>query len=575
MSASAWPVVTCASCGTTGPGRRKAGLCKRCYARTLHRPRPCASCAQVRRHLAGGLCAHCYRLARTRLVRCPGCGQDRPVHFGDRCERCKRRAAARPGSCQDCGKDVPRLWSGRCRSCDMRTRESIGACADCGDLASLAGGLCLACRQFRRAHPLGTCPFCGRPQPIGTGGGCRSCQAAGRAARALSRQQRQKARPRPVLSAAAKQLLDALAGYGQARGWAPHTLRRARRALIAVLTDGGDLGQPPWDATGLRRLLNARGLVALRVIEFLTDQGLARGNPQAALEQWLAPRLAVLPAAIAAEVRIWAEALQGQGPRPSRARDATTIRGYLRILEVPLTAWAARYDSLRQVTTADLTAQLTPLTGTTRLLTLSAMRSLFTTLKARRVLFTNPAAPLTGHALQPPPAIPLDGAVRARLLGQLDTPDQRLIVLLAGVHAMRPGQISALTLDDVGPATGTLQISGRPRPLDQLTARHLRAWLQARRLTWPATANPHLLINRSTAGGIQPVSRCYIQIAVRRAGVAPQQLRADRFLGEAGASGGDPLRLTHLFGISDFTAIRYCTETGTLDKPAATMPAPG
>ena len=53
--------------------------------------------------------------------------------------------------------------------------------------------------------------------------------------------------------------------------------------------------------------------------------------------------------------------------------------------------------SLRQVTTGDLTADLAPLTGATRLLALSAMRSLFGTLKTRRVLFTNPAAPLTGR----------------------------------------------------------------------------------------------------------------------------------------------------------------------------------
>jgi len=35
---------------------------------------------------------------------------------------------------------------------------------------------------------------------------------------------------------------------------------------------------------------------------------------------------------------------------------------------------------------------------------------------------------------------------------------------------------------------------------------------------------------------------------------------ADRLLGEAHASGGDPLQLTQLFGISDPTAIRYCAE---------------
>jgi hypothetical protein len=41
-----------------------------------------------------------------------------------------------------------------------------------------------------------------------------------------------------------------------------------------------------------------------------------------------------------------------------------------------------------------------------------------------------------------------------------------------------------------------------------------------------------------------------------------RDLRADRLLGEAHASDGDPLRFTHLFGISDPTAIRSCAETG-------------
>ena len=82
----------------------------------------------------------------------------------------------------------------------------------------------------------------------------------------------------------------------------------------------------------------------------------------------------------------------------------------------------------------------------------------------------------------------------------------------------------------------------------------------ARHARWPATANPHLLINRSTGGGTSPVSRSYIQATVRKAGITAQDLRADRFHDEAESSGGDPLRLTHLFGISDATAIRYCAE---------------
>jgi hypothetical protein len=58
---------------------------------------------------------------------------------------------------------------------------------------------------------------------------------------------------------------------------------------------------------------------------------------------------------------------------------------------------------------------------------------------------------------------------------------------------------------------------------------------------WPATANPHLLINRSSSG-TNPVSLGYIQDTVRKAGITAQNLRADRLLGQAEASGGDPQR---------------------------------
>lgn len=176
--------------------------------------------------------------------------------------------------------------------------------------------------------------------------------------------------------------------------------------MTAVLASSHDLGQPPWDTSTLERLLNQRHLTALRAIEFLTDQGLARGNPQAVLRAWLTARLAALPAPIAAEVRTWAEALQGRGPRAGRPRQASTIQGYLRVLQAPLASWSARYESLRQVTTGDLTAELAPLSGATRLLALTAMRSLFSTLKASRVLFTNPATSLTGPGISRRPSCP-------------------------------------------------------------------------------------------------------------------------------------------------------------------------
>jgi hypothetical protein len=188
------------------------------------------------------------------------------------------------------------------------------------------------------------------------------------------------------------------------------------------------------------------------------------------------------------------------------------------------------------------------------------LRSLFRTLKARRLVFTNPTAGLAAPGDPPPAALGLDPAHRAGLLGRLDRPDQRLIVLLAGVHALRPHQIRLLALDDVDLAASTLRMAGRPRRLDALTRQALGGWLELRRHRWPASANPYLLVNQSTAGGLSPVTRGYVQEVFGRLGVTAEDLRVDRLLAEVHASGGDPLTLTLLFGISDPTAIRYCTD---------------
>jgi integrase len=329
----------------------------------------------------------------------------------------------------------------------------------------------------------------------------------------------------------------------------------------------------PLDAAAVRQFLLERRLTALRVVESLTDQGLVRVDEHATLDRWLARRLAPLPAPIRAEVRVWIEGLRGRGARAGRPRQAATTQGYLRAVTAALADWSARYQSLRQVTAEDVAAQLAPLAGPTRKLTLVVLRSLFRTLKVRRLAFTNPTAGLAAPREPPPAALGLDPARRAGLLGRLDRPDQQLIVLLVGVHALRPHQIRLLALEDVDLAAGTLRIAGRPRRLDALTRQALGGWLELRRRRWPASANPYLLINQSTAGGLTPVTRGYIQEVFGRLGVTAQHLRVDRLLAEVQATGGDPLTLTLLFGISDPTAIRYCLELDPPSHPGVTSPA--
>jgi hypothetical protein len=621
------PTVTCATCGATGPGR--AGRCRRCYARARHTVRVCAGCNQLRRHLAAGRCARCYRLGRTRQQRCTACAQVRPIYFGDRCERCKQRARQHPGHCQRCGRHA--TLSGRfCRACLEQAAERVGSCADCLCWTGLLGGRCKPCRLFRWHHDLGNCPSCHRQVPLGAAGRCRLCLATSRASTTIptlragiqlfllvgtptrrrppevaplprpvaagpglgqprlpqaaaahtpacpAPRPQQRAKPRLVNRIHQRRHADlaaALAGYGQARGWSRDSLRRIRRSLAVLLAS-----QPPFtstsplDAAAVRQFLLERRLTALRVVEFLVDQGLATSNQHDGFDRWLARRLEPLPAQLCGEVQAWIELLRGRAPRAARPRKAATIQGYLRALEPALADWSTRYQSLRQVTRDDITDQLASCTGPTRLLLLAVMRSLFKTLKTRRVLFTNPTAGLELHRQPPPPALGLDPGRRASLLDQLDRPDARLVVLLAGVHALRPHQIRVLALDDVDLAAGTLRTGGRSRRLDALTLGVLRAWLERRRARWPASANPYLLVNQSTAGGLTPVTRSYIQQVFGRLGLTAEKLRVDRLLAEVHDSGGDPLKLTRLFGLSDTTAIRYGAE---LDPDPHPPPAEG
>jgi integrase len=402
------------------------------------------------------------------------------------------------------------------------------------------------------------------PRPAATGPGLgqlRLSQAA-----VADTPARPQPRPTPRLVNRVHQRQDAdlhaaLASYGQARGWSPHSLGRIRRSLVVLLATQPTLTPTsPLDAVAVRQFLIERHLTALRVVEFLTDQGLVASNQHAALDGWLARRLEPLPAQIRGEVHTWIEVLRGRGSRAGRPRKAATIQGYLRALESALADWSTRYQSLRQVTTNDITDQLERLTGPTRLLALAVMRSLFKVLKTRRVIFTNPTAGLELHREPTPPALGLDPARRAGLLDQLHRPDWRLIVLLAGVHALRPHQIRVLTLDDVDLAAGTLRGGGRSRRLDALTLAELRAWMEVRRARWPGSANPYLLVNQSTAGGLTPVTRGYVQEVFQRLGLTAEHLRVDRLLAEVHATGGDPLKLSRLFGITDTTAIRYCAE---------------
>jgi hypothetical protein len=366
-------------------------------------------------------------------------------------------------------------------------------------------------------------------------------------------------------SPAGQTALAELATFAAARGWRPATLRAVRHALVlTTLSDPPGWPLTPEAAAQCRR----RRLSVSRLGEFLVSQtsqtsqtSQGRERPRAGDSVPAPGRLpADLPATITRELTAWLEVLSGTRGR-TRPHAQTTIAAYLRAVAPMVRDWAGGYTSLREVTTGDVTARLEPLTGSARTGTTVALRSLFAALKSQRMIFTDPTRRVRPGRFPRRPVLGMDDASRAGLLAGTTRADHRLVLLLAGVHALSRADITALRVEEVDLPSRRLLVRGRRVALDGLTSRHLQAWLEERRTRWPSTANPHLLITGKSAYGLAPVSTRYF----RGLPTPPSRLRADRLLAAAADGNGDPLTLVRLFGVSADTAVRYCTELDQAD----------
>jgi hypothetical protein len=203
-----------------------------------------------------------------------------------------------------------------------------------------------------------------------------------------------------------------------------------------------------------------------------------------------------------------------------------TVYNHLHDALPALTAWSGRYQHLRQVTRSDVAEIAEALHGHARKRTMSALRSLFQISLSTGRIFRNPASGIKGGTPAFGVIIPLDQAACDRAMQAAAQPAARLMLALAAMHAARPHAI-------------------------------VLGYLAHRRTRWPTTANPHLLVTRSTASGRNPSSHPWIKRHFTGLTATIEQMRVDRQLEEALSAGPDPLHLAAVFGISDQTAIRY------------------
>ncbi|HUZ22261.1 MAG TPA: hypothetical protein VMV07_00695 [Streptosporangiaceae bacterium] len=352
----------------------------------------------------------------------------------------------------------------------------------------------------------------------------------------------------------------------ETRGWNARIVIETGRALAVVLADHTPGDMIAW--SGLSPALHSRDLSVTRTAEILDLAGLLDDDRISSFTTLAAGRLALLPAPMAADVRDWLRTRSEGGPR-SRPRDEHTVRQNLNRVHPLLLDWAGQYAHLREVTAADVAAACAPLTGSQRRQTLTALRSLFGHCKKTGTIFADPARGV--HDGQRPLNLvqPLQPAEINQAASAAATPAARLAVALAAVHAARPKTIREMHLGDVDLGNRRLTITGRSRPLDDLTRSLLLAWLQHRRRRWPGAANPHLIINQQTAMTTRAVSENWLTETCRGLTATLERLRVDRQLEEALTCGGDPLHLAAVFGIDDTTAIRYATIASQLLEAAA------
>lgn len=496
--------------------------------------------------------------------------------------RRRRPRATRLRSCDYCLTWGP-LTERLCKNCrSFASRHATGSCTTCGRELPLDAGVCRPCRKQasliagpanKTALDLSVAAVTGHQlwfhygRLAHAGGGPVMTQPAAplRARlrtrcvqlilcdvpRDLSHASAQLPPLDPELAKRAHAEAERLAGL---RGWSPRTLSLTQRGLRILLAVHGP-GEPVRAST--IRQLTARTMPFPHIADVLAGVGVLDDDRPDTLATWLDEQLAGLPVQIRAEIDTWVNVRRHGGPR-RRPRSRQTIVRDVRAIRSFLAGACDRYSTLRQVTRHDITTWLASRPGHTRTQDASTLRSLFGTLKAERLIFANPVRGVRVSRRNPSVPAPLPAHLLTLTAeAAKDDPALRVAVALTGMHALLPGQIRHLRLDQADLPGRRLDPGGLDRPLDEFTATAIRGYLAFRNHRWPATTSPYLLVTRKTAHTGEPVSRFWMNRLFRSLPVTAAQLRDDRIIEEALSGRADPLHLAAVFGFGPRTGLRY------------------
>lgn len=548
---------------------------------------------------------------------CEVCGQRPRAHGQTRCcYGCMTGGPLVAPPCRRCGSTSDYYASGLCTECHLHApKQRVGACGSCFAWGARRHDrwTCRSCIHWNRKYSTGTCIGCGTDAHIGGHDLCRLCLVTASRQRTnrnrpldiaragrhqqlfladMNRAATHRTQPEPppavpalmwpnrpvghrqlvlftmnhdlsggrgVVGPPKDPLLAAALGahlddYATRVGW-HWGYTRTVRAGIRILLGLQDTPGAPVTASEATVLAQVR-LPIRSVLEVLDDVGMVEDDRTPAIVAWFDRTVTGLPAPMMREVHTWFEVMVNGHTSPPRtkARSPITIKLYTRALLPALHTWAtAGHNSLREITRADVLAILPP-PGTERAMSGRGLGSLFGTLKAHKLVFTNPTHRLLTWADASRPPLPIENLEPVREALNSPNPARAALTALIAFHGLRTGDLRNLELTDI--RDRRLHLSDRAIPLSPIVQQRVRAWLDHRQQRWPHSTNPHLFIHFRSAARHDPVGNRWVKLTLDLPGGA-RALRHDRIVDEAIATGGDTRRICDLFGLSIQQAIRY------------------
>ena len=406
--------------------------------------------------------------------------------------------------CLDCQAPVKFRNRDRCHVCHRRAQRAAlkRVCVDCGQSRHLQEGRCAGCLRAalpRKPAKTIVCRHCRQQRPNVGHGLCNRCMLADpdrpfRYAASLAKRMR----PPPSW-------WTLLVDFTAARYYPGGT--------VAVLREPGRilLANPATTPHQFRRAAGAAiGTSTERVLTaFFTSQSLTLAQSDAWERAALTRQryLDAVPVQLSQAVAQYNDAQVNEQDRRSRTGRRTlsdiTLNTRLRILrDLALHICAGRtVTGWVEVTTADFEGFLVRRPAARHQQTY-VLRRFFAWAKGRRLILANPARELVLGAQPAFTGIVLDLATQRSLFRRWTTdttPSQeRIVGLLALLHAATNAEIRALTVSDIDLVRQTLALHGRPAPapMDPATWTAVQACRCARNAT--GTMNDHLVVSRIT-----------------------------------------------------------------------------